>query len=330
MSGPLPLSVRARLLAKSLTPPIVWSALKRAKDSRRPPTPAAAEPEPPPEWEHVPEGWARPAGSWNAEAIAQAYREKWPSFLEATAGPGPLGVNHEVPAGVPVPRDELDAQHLVLAFGYVLARAAYGRERLSLLDWGGGPGHYAVLAAALLPEVELEYHSRDLPALVALGRELQLTLAFHDADACLGPRLRPRRRVELAPVLRGLARHRRGARRREGRLAVPRPRRRGARAPLVRGAAARTRLRVRDRVPRLGAEPRRASRRASLGRARARARAGPPRAAVRPRRAGVPGRPPRISSSAFRVRAADRSPGGQPFHVKSCGGWRVPKGRAAG
>ena len=60
----------------------------------------------------------------------------------------------------------------MLAFGYVLARAARGRERLSLLDWGGGPGHYAVLARALLPEVELEYHSRDLPALVALGREL--------------------------------------------------------------------------------------------------------------------------------------------------------------
>ena len=169
----------------------MWDALKRAKDARRPapapppPEPASPPAPPPPEWEYVPEGWARPAGGWDAGAIADAYREKWPSFLEATAGPGPLGVNHEVPAGRPVPRDELDAQHLVLAFGYVLARAARGRDRLSLLDWGGGPGHYAVLAGALLPEVELEYHSRDLPALVALGRELLPQHAFHDDDACL-------------------------------------------------------------------------------------------------------------------------------------------------
>jgi putative methyltransferase (TIGR04325 family) len=76
----------------------------------------------------------------------------------------------------------------VLAFGYVLARAARGRDRLSLLDWGGGPGHYAVLAEALLPELELEYHSRDLPALVALGRELLPRHAFHDDDSCLDRR----------------------------------------------------------------------------------------------------------------------------------------------
>jgi putative methyltransferase (TIGR04325 family) len=140
---------------------------------------------PPAEWEHVPEGWARPAGGWDVDAIACVYRDHWPSFLDAVAGPGPLGVNHEVPAGRPVPRDELDAQQVVLAFAYALVRAARGRDRLSLLDWGGGPGHYAVLAAALFPELELEYHSRDLPGLVALGRELQPQHAFHDDDVCL-------------------------------------------------------------------------------------------------------------------------------------------------
>ena len=49
-----------------------------------------------------------------------------------------------------------------------MPRAAEGKERLSLLDWGGGPGHFAVLARALFPELELDYHSRDLPALVEL------------------------------------------------------------------------------------------------------------------------------------------------------------------
>ena len=116
---------------------------------------------------------------------ARVYREKWASFLAATEGPGPLGVNHEIPLGNPVPRDDLDAQQTVLVFGYVLARAAGGKARVSLLDWGGGPGHYAVLARALLPDAELDYHSRDLPPLVALGRELLPHDSFHADDGCL-------------------------------------------------------------------------------------------------------------------------------------------------
>jgi hypothetical protein len=42
-----------------------------------------------------------------------------------------------------------------------------------------------VLAQALLPEVELDYHSRDLPRLAALGRELLPAASFHDDDRCL-------------------------------------------------------------------------------------------------------------------------------------------------
>lgn len=51
-----------------------------------------------PEWEYVPEGFARarcgaePAAiGWGAEDVARAYREKWPRFLEAVEGPGPVG-----------------------------------------------------------------------------------------------------------------------------------------------------------------------------------------------------------------------------------------------
>jgi putative methyltransferase (TIGR04325 family) len=180
-----------RLAVKSVTPPLLWAGMKAVKDSLRGARaepraePPAVEAPPRSEWEYAHEGWTRPARGWDVEAIARAYRAKWPSFLAAVGGTGPLGINHEVPAGRPVVQDDPDAQHTVLAFGYVLARAALGRRKLSLLDWGGGPGHYAVLAHALLPEVELEYHSRDLPPLVALGRELLPEHAFHDDDACL-------------------------------------------------------------------------------------------------------------------------------------------------
>jgi putative methyltransferase (TIGR04325 family) len=171
--------------------------LKRSKDALvRAPAPAAvavAEPDPPappapPEWEYVPEGWRRLAGGWDVEAIARVYRTKWPSFLEAVAGPGPLGVNHEVELGRPVPRDDREAQQTVLAFGYALELTARGKERVSLLDWGGGPGHYAVLGRALAPDVELEYHSRDLPPLTALGREVLPGDSFHDDDDCFARR----------------------------------------------------------------------------------------------------------------------------------------------
>src|SRR5580765_6322621 len=101
MSERVPLPVRVILVVKGLTPPYLWSALKALKARTRPshepayetsvaPPPPA--PAPPSEWEYVPEGWSRTAGSWNVEAIARVYREKWPSFLAAVEGSGPLGV----------------------------------------------------------------------------------------------------------------------------------------------------------------------------------------------------------------------------------------------
>jgi putative methyltransferase (TIGR04325 family) len=158
------------------------------------------------EFEYVPEGWGRRVRGWDAAAVEQSYRRRWPEFAAALAGSGTLGVAHEVPTAQHVVTDDPGWHDVVTTFGYVLARAALGleassgkptsgpktgrwkrpgRERLSLLDWGGGPGHYALLARALLPEVELEYHSRDLPRLARLGRELLPEATFHEDDSCL-------------------------------------------------------------------------------------------------------------------------------------------------
>jgi putative methyltransferase (TIGR04325 family) len=69
-----------------------------------------------------------------------------------------------------------------MAFAYAYGRAAGQRQRLSMLDWGGGLGQYAVLARALYPDVELEYHCRDLPLLTAAGRTRLPNDQFHDTD----------------------------------------------------------------------------------------------------------------------------------------------------
>ncbi|MEA2265946.1 MAG: hypothetical protein QOE27_1529 [Solirubrobacteraceae bacterium] len=147
-----------------------------------------------PEWEYVPEGWERardpsdPASrGWDVEAVAATYARRWPEFVAALAGSGPLGVGHEAPLGAQIGRDSLVDQNAHLCFALVLSRSSPGRRGVvSVLDWGGGLGHHHALARALVPELELDYHVRELGAVVREGRRLNPAVTFHDADECLG------------------------------------------------------------------------------------------------------------------------------------------------
>ena len=81
---------KLKWLVKAVTPPIIILGVKtalirlglrRPDEQPLPPEPVAPEPEP--EWEYVPEGWARTAGDpsvkgWDVAAVGAAYREKWP------------------------------------------------------------------------------------------------------------------------------------------------------------------------------------------------------------------------------------------------------------
>jgi putative methyltransferase (TIGR04325 family) len=169
---------------KGLTPPYLWEGLRRLRPralTRRA------------EWEYVPEGWARQASDprikgWDVDAIVAAYRAKWPSYLAAIEVSGPLGVYHEVIAGAPIRTDHLSAHNTILCYGYVLALAGSGRERVSILDWGGGIGHYYPLSKALLPDAEIDYHCKDVPAMCSYGRELFPEAHFYTDDSCLARR----------------------------------------------------------------------------------------------------------------------------------------------
>ncbi len=146
-------------------------------------------PAPPPEWEYVPEGFARASDlrvkGWNVDAVVEANRAKWPGFVHAVESGRTLAVYHETVEGEEPPAEDPSAQTMLLAYAYVLALAAQGRERISVLDWGGGSGHYFVIGRAAVPGVELDYHVKDVPKLAALGRELCPEVTFHDDDACL-------------------------------------------------------------------------------------------------------------------------------------------------
>jgi len=168
-----------KLLARRLLSPVLWDALTRLKQARAPI-----------EWEYLPEGWAyaqhHPDNqAWNDPSILEVYRRKWPHFQRLVAGAGPLGIAHESDL---TSDTDLTSHNLAMAFGYVLALAAQGRSALSLLDWGGGIGHYQLLARALLPTVALEYHCKDMPALAAAGAELSPEGYFYSDDSCLNRR----------------------------------------------------------------------------------------------------------------------------------------------
>jgi putative methyltransferase (TIGR04325 family) len=186
-----------RRMVRQLLPPIVTNALIGMMRGREAP-----------EWEYVPEGWRRRGNSstgWNVESVVRAQRARWDRFkallgtngdsldVGVGVGTGPLAVYHEVAT---LTNDSVVAHHTFMTYGYVLARAAadaadagQARDRLSILDWGSGLGHYFVVSRALLPDVTLHYHARDLPLLCEAGRAAVPEITFHDNDAdALGAR----------------------------------------------------------------------------------------------------------------------------------------------
>jgi putative methyltransferase (TIGR04325 family) len=137
------------------------------------------------EWEYLPEGWfPRDPHSlgWNDQSVADAQEKHWPILVANLEGTGPLGVSH-------LPwirtREDTASHNTMMSFGYVLARAARGKEALSMLDWGGSAGHYYLYCKALLPEVGIEYHCHDVPLLCRLGRKLLPEVQFHEDPAAV-------------------------------------------------------------------------------------------------------------------------------------------------
>jgi len=143
-----------------------------------------------PEWEYLPEGWARErpdarGRGWDVESVAHTYAQRWPAFVETLEGSGPLGATHVVPVGHPIPREDLISHNLMMVFAYALAMTARRADAVSVLDWGGALGHYHALARALVPDLELDYHCKELPAVCREGRRVSPGVTFHETDACL-------------------------------------------------------------------------------------------------------------------------------------------------
>jgi len=170
---PQPLRDSLREVAYAVTPPLFVATIRRMRR----------------EWEFVPEGWASRAKSdadgWDVSGVVESYRAGFHRFRAAIGTTSPLGIPQEVHPGQAVRNDVPGSHNLILTYGYVLARAAAGSSRVTVLDWGGGLANYYLLGRALLPEVQLEYHCKELPAIATAGRELLPEVTFHEDDRCL-------------------------------------------------------------------------------------------------------------------------------------------------
>ena len=130
------------------------------------------------EMECVPQGWHSIKG-WNDSSVVSAQERHWPILLRNLQGSGPLGVSH-----LPwhTTREDLADHNIMMSYGYVLASATRKRDSISILDWGGGLGHYYLYSKALLPEVAIDYHCYDLPDLCRLGKTLVPEAQLHDEE----------------------------------------------------------------------------------------------------------------------------------------------------
>ncbi len=137
-----------------------------------------------PDWEMVPDtddAWTSSAG-WAHQSITTRQAAKWPAFVESLGGGRPLGRSHEAEPDSPL---DVTAHNTAMTFGYVLGRCiAESRDGpTSVLDWGGGIGHYYLYARHLFPRARLDYTVKELASLCRMGTALNKGAKFLD-DEC--------------------------------------------------------------------------------------------------------------------------------------------------
>jgi len=175
--------MKAKELAKLLLPPMLTNLARRLFPRARE-TKHANEVQ---EYQCIPEGWNYAANrqevkGWGVQAVLEVQKEKWSRFKSLVEGTGPLGISHE---GSLETNTDIAQHNRVMIFAYAIALASRGSDSLSMLDWGGGIGHYYVLAKSLLPGVKIEYHCKDLALLAQHGSLLFPDQRFYSDDECL-------------------------------------------------------------------------------------------------------------------------------------------------
>ena len=159
----------ASAILKSIVPPLLWNIGSRFKRRVVRSTTLL---------EYAPDGWAtKLPNDLNSDDFWIAFIAKEQASCEALIA--------RVHAGEPLLYPDGDANSKNAVFGYVLALAAGAHQKLSVLDYGGNMGEFYWFGRALVPNVQLDYHCKELPSVAEAGRRLSPGVTWHTDDTCL-------------------------------------------------------------------------------------------------------------------------------------------------
>ena len=155
-------------MARRLVPPRAWEFARRATRPLR----GSGE-----GFTYAPNGWCTqlpPGNGLDCAHFVARERRDWDLLVS-----GDL-------RGMPPARPKwaLEQSHW-LSYADTLALAARERQPLKILDYGGGLGYFYPIGRALLPGVAMDFHCKDLDAVVAEGRKVNPDVAWHTDDSCL-------------------------------------------------------------------------------------------------------------------------------------------------
>jgi putative methyltransferase (TIGR04325 family) len=173
-------AAKVKAMAGLLVPPIFTQWLVRCRRSPQEVTK--------PRLEYAPEGWndrqiISNAEGWNVDSVVDAEKAKWETFRNNLQGAGPLGFSHEH-TDLAVVRD-VPFHNVHITYAYVIALAAHLKTNLSILDWGGGLGHYYQIAKAVMPDVSFEFHCKEVPLMAEVGRLLNPEVHWYSDESYL-------------------------------------------------------------------------------------------------------------------------------------------------
>jgi putative methyltransferase (TIGR04325 family) len=168
-------------IIRDLTPPLIWRTLSRLRSLQ------AGIGKKYIEWEYVPEGWEAlktdpNIKGWNVGSVLEAYKANWQTFLKSLEGTLPFGIS---PESGSENRTNLMFHNLMMTYAYVLSLSTRNKSSISMLDWGGGIGHYYLLSQKLVPDLEIDYHCKDVPILAEYGHSLFPQAHFYTDETCL-------------------------------------------------------------------------------------------------------------------------------------------------
>ena len=165
-------------IAKLLLPPIVTKGIRLAWRGR-PHQPAL---------EYAPDGWKTmqddsPIVGWNVENVVKAKKAEWETFCRQVQGTGPLLFSPES-ADLTITQ-KVSVHNVYFTYAYALALAAHQKTCISVLDYGGGLGHFYQVGRALLPDVTLDFHCKEVPIMAETGKLLNPEAHWYTDDSCL-------------------------------------------------------------------------------------------------------------------------------------------------